>query len=143
MITLPDMSVELIEAILQYLELKDHQSIRLACRSLYQKGFRHSCNVLFTRIAVQISRKSLELLREISLQDEIAPFVKTLRIKVGPESNGLGGGFDWMRQSSAYLEDTNEAIQIFREAIHQLRNLQNFEIFSFEGPEIAPEICQG
>jgi len=144
MITLPDISVELIEAILQYLEVKDHQSVRLVCSRLYQKGFRHSCNVLFTEIAVEISRKSLEVLREISLQEEIAPFVKTLRIKVGHESDpSLGGGFDWTRQSGGCLEDTNEAIQIFREAIHQLQNLQNVEIVSFEGPEIAAETSQG
>ena len=134
--TLLDISVELIEAILQYLEVKDHQSVRLVCSRLYQKGFRHSCNVLFTEITVEISRKSLETLREISLQEEIAPFVKTLRIKVGPESApSLGGG--------ACLEDTKEAIQIFREAIHQLQNLQNVEIVSCEEPEIPLETYLG
>ncbi|KAF2669228.1 hypothetical protein BT63DRAFT_424967 [Microthyrium microscopicum] len=146
MFTLPDLSVELIEAILQYLELKDHQSIRLVCSRLFQKGFRQSCKALFTEIAVEISRQSLEVLREISLRGEIASFVKKLRINVGPDDSSLGAGFGWTRQSSDCLEDTNEAIQMFREAIRQMKNVQHVEIISLEGPGTAEEsfrACQG
>ncbi|KAL9115807.1 MAG: hypothetical protein Q9227_000175 [Pyrenula ochraceoflavens] len=124
---LTQLPVEIVEYILEDLEVQSQFSLRLACRTLYQKTSWLFARSQFATLTSNLSRESILRLDEISRTEHLRYFTQTLVISY----RGLGQGFTWPRQQNGRLHDLQQlpAMQKLQDIlVHRLPRCRSFRI---------------
>ncbi|KAL9129284.1 MAG: hypothetical protein Q9217_002231 [Psora testacea] len=126
---LPALVVDVIQLIASALEPTDLFSFRLVCKELNQKTLYHFGRTCLKILRTDLSRNSLQELKDFSGNEQLGSCVQTLLIKSGP--HGLGQGFPWHRHSSGYLIHPLSGVQMLQEILlNGLKNCRSFHIHS-------------
>lgn len=88
---LPMIATEILDSIIQGLDLGGLSSLRLVCRTLYQRTVYRFRETYFRKRRTDLSRVSLERLRSISQMDHLGQHVQHLFVR----SRNFGRGFSW------------------------------------------------
>ncbi|KAJ5290912.1 hypothetical protein N7478_000163 [Penicillium angulare] len=125
---LGDLPVELLQAIASRLATEDLCSLRSSSKRIYestQHNFRCS---FFQKLQINLSINSLERLRDIANDSELAPHVHTLVVKfVDEPEDKLGEGLSWNRHPSGYLLP-EAGVQQWTDVLRCLVNCTSFHL---------------
>lgn len=131
-LNLPTLATEVIETITMLIEPADLRFLRLVCRGLNEKTLRDFGLTNFATVQTDLSRKSLQRLRDISKSPHLAVYVQYLHIKHTDEGK-LGRGLDWRRHPSGCLADEPNSANLLRDILSQkLLKCRSFHIQSYD-----------
>ena len=130
---LPNLPVEVIEAITDTLKPTDISSLRLSCKEVHQKTFHCFGQAYFTTLRTDLTHDNMKRLQSISKSEHFRHFVRTLVIKAGNEA--LGRGFSWYhlegRDRPGYVDAwLSSRIQLLLKVLERMPNCNSFHIRS-------------
>lgn len=137
--SLPTLAVELVELIAGCLESDSLLDLRLTCRELQNKTFRHFAQRFFSSIKTDLSEDSLGRINALSHHYALRPYVHGLAFML---QNGVGRGLVWDRHPWGPLSAPMEVEAIGRlrdNLINNLTNCRSFFIFC-RYPEGHPDM---
>ncbi|MCJ1433225.1 hypothetical protein MMC27_002584 [Xylographa pallens] len=143
--------VELVERVAFQLESSDLQSLRLVCTEAYRSTlncFGHICLASFT---TDLSRESLERLKDLSQHKKLRHYVKFLLITdekgVGQgftDDEGFGQGYTWPRHPSGRLVAPLPGVEMLQdiliEGLIECRSFQIHRKYIMEYPDDPNEL---
>lgn len=123
-----DFPIELLQEIASRLATEDLCSFRLSCKRIYESTrYTFRCT-FFQRLQINLSLNSLERLRAIANDSELAPHIHALAVKfVAEPEDRLGEGLLWSRHSSGYLLP-EAGVQQWTEVLRRLVNCTSFHL---------------
>lgn len=129
---LPNLPVEVIEAITDNLNPTSLFSLRLSCKEINQKTLHHFGQACFATLKTDLSHNDLQRLESISKSEQLRPFVQTLVINTMYQ--GRGRGFHWHRLEEGYLDTRlSSGVQLLQDILKRMTKCKSFRIFSFFG----------
>ena len=136
--TLPNLPVEVIEAIIDQLNPTNLFSLRLSCKEINHKILHRFGQAYFTTLETDLTRYNLQRLQSISKNEQFRHFVQNLVIKAG--NKGLGGGFYWHRMKGGGRFDCvdtrlSSGVQMLQDILKGMTKCQSFHIHSVGGWE--------
>jgi F-box domain len=126
------LSIELIEYIAAELELTDLCLLRLVCKNLSYKTLHYFGSTYFVFVRTDLSRASIQKLKQLSRHDQLGHYVRVLLIK-GP--HGIGRGFFWDRSPSHSLIFPHPGVQTLQDALLNLDNCRSFYLYNDGSPD--------
>ncbi|KAL8894758.1 MAG: hypothetical protein Q9207_008421 [Kuettlingeria erythrocarpa] len=133
---LSTLAIEVVETITALLDPTDLRSLRLVCRALNEKTLRDFGLADFATVHTDLSRKSLQRLRDISESSHLAFYVQHLHIKYADDDGKLGRGLDWCRHPSGCLAEeppNSGGATLLRDILAQkLLQCRSFHIHSYD-----------
>ena len=98
---LPSLPVEILRLLMNNLEPTNLFALRLVCRELSRKTLHDFVRTYFAIVRTDLTPKSLQRLHDISESENLAQYVKDLRIT--HFDGALGHGFQWPRHPLGHL----------------------------------------
>ncbi len=135
---LPNLPVEVIEAITDQLNPPNLLSLRLSCKEINQKIFHRFGQAYFTTFITGLTRDNLQKLQSISKNEQFRHFVQSLVINAGYYD--LGRGFYWHRlegrdRSGCVNTGLSSGVQMLQDILKGMTNCKSFHIHNLGGME--------
>ena len=126
---LPYLPAEILEQVINRLETSELCSLRLVCKSLYDKSL-HPFGALCTTITTDFSRSSLRSLQRIAKHKVLRDYVQTLLIRKA-SWDVAGYGIHWFQSTSTCIEQQDSiTAQLHHIIAYRLPRCRSFIIQS-------------
>jgi len=128
----PTLAVEIIELISAFSDPADLRSLRLVCRELNRKTLHYFGLASFATVQTDLSRDSLQRIKNISESEHLAVHVQCLHIKHADDGR-LGRGLDWCLYQWTSLTDQLGGADVLRDVlVNKLLKCRSFHINSYD-----------